>query len=550
MPATAQPALVTSAPPARQPGPAAKIPIWAALLLGLPAFFPLAWTALRAWRAGLVPTAFVQYDLPCYVANGRQFFAGGVHLTYSNPYAMYGSPAIYFQPHIFLLGLLQRIGLSPDLAQIAFHLAAVAFAMIVAAKLYQEWVGWNTLARKLVFVCFVWGGGVLSLTGAAFGVLENVRMPRSFLLLDAGDGWWMFNFGRNLVYPHEAYYHALFLLSILFLARRRFAASMLIAAVLSASHPFTGLSLALILVLYAALELGLSSGAASWPLLAASGALLAAHLGYYLVFLNRFADHRALESQWKLEWTYLFWTFLPALFIVVIFAFGPLTHWKNLAPALGDPRARLCLVWFAAICALTHHDLLLPSRQPIHFAHGYDWIALFLLGAPAIVAACDQMLALRPRAWMACAVCGFLALFLSDNLLWFSSFIDPAVQWQAFALTRDEADVLNWLARHDAVPSYEESYVASSDQKLNYLAPTYTNLRAWRGHNLNTPHVAQRQAELDAAFSLGQPIPTTHPVYYIAARAQNWTPPAEADRVYSNASYEIWRTAGRQKQDR
>src|SRR5580704_803828 len=111
MQATAQPVTGASAQSgalAREPGGAPRIPLIVALLMGLPAFFPLVWTALRAWRNGLVPTAFVQYDLPCYVANGRQSFVDGVHLNYGNPYASYGTPAIYFQPHIFLLGLLQR----------------------------------------------------------------------------------------------------------------------------------------------------------------------------------------------------------------------------------------------------------------------------------------------------------------------------------------------------------------------------------------------------------------------------------------------------------
>ena len=533
MQATAQP---ISGAISQGPSASPKIPLIVALLMGLPAFVPLAWTALRAWRSGLVPTAFVQYDLPYYVANGRQSFAWGFHFTYGNPYASYGTPAIYFQPDLFLLGLLQRVGLSPDLALIAFHLAAVAFAAIVAAKLYEEWVGWNTPAQKLGFVCFFWGGGVLSLAGVIFGLVNHVKMPRSFLLFDAGDGWWMLNFGRNLVYPTEAYYHALFLLAILFLVRKKFMAAMAAAAVLSASHPFTGLSIGLILILYAGLELKLKSGAASKWLLVGSCAITALHLAYYVVFLNRFADHRALEAQWRLDWPYDFWTYAPALYLVALFAFVPLTRWKNLAPALGQPRTRLCLVWFAVICGLTHHDLLIQSRQPIHFAHGNDWMALFLLGAPAIVAALDKLLAIRPRPAMAVAVCAFLALFLSDNLLWFASFSDPLTQWQAFALTHDEKNVLDWLSRRPDVPAY----VASTDQQINYLTSTYTNLRAWRGHNLNTPEVALRQSELIAAFSAGKPIPTENPVYYIPERSQNWTPPPGASLMYSNNSYNVW----------
>ena len=512
-----------------------RIPLWTPLVLSLPAFFPLLWTALRAWRHGLIPTAFIQYDVPYYLANARQHFTQGFHVTYGNPYAPYGTPAIYFQPHILLLGILQRIGLGPDLAWIAFHIAAVAFASIVAARVYEHWVGWGTRARQIGLVCFFWGGGVLSILGGVFGLFTHLTPARSFVLFDAGDGWWMFNFGRNLVIPTEAYYHGLFLLCILLLARRRFGWALAFAAVLCASHPFTGLSLVLILTAFSALELLLSSGAASLRFLIGSVALAALHLAYYTLFLNRFADHRALAAQWKLDWPYLFWTFAPALYLVAIFAFVPLTRWKKLAAVAAEPRNRLCLVWFAVICALTHHDLVIAPRQPIHFAHGYDWIALFLLGAPAIIGAIERMLAIRWRPAAALAVACFVALFLSDNLFWFATFTDRTVQWQAFALTPDQKDVLDWLAHHASSPAY----VASSDQEINYLTPTYTGLRAWRGHDFNTPHVALRQGELDAAFSSGKPIRTSNPVFYIPRRNQRWTPPEGASRVYSNRTYEI-----------
>ena len=61
----------------------------------------------------------------------------------------------------------------------------------------------------------------------------------------------MLNFGRNLATPAEAYYHGLFLLAILWLSQKRLGAALAIGALLSISHPFTGLSLALILTAYA-----------------------------------------------------------------------------------------------------------------------------------------------------------------------------------------------------------------------------------------------------------------------------------------------------------
>jgi hypothetical protein len=510
------------------------MPLSVPLLLSLPAWIPLAWTAARAWRNGQVPTAFVQYDLAAYLANGRQHFADGFHLAYGNPYAGYGTPQIYFEPHLFLLGFLQWLGLSPDLALILFGVAAMAFTSLVAGQLYQAWVGWRTPAHKLGFACFFWGGGLLSLGGALFGWATHSNLTRSFFVFDPGEGWWMLNFGRNLVAPTEAYYHGLFLLAILLLIRRQFAWTVAVAALLSASHPFTGISLALVLAAYAVVELILKSGAASWLLLAGSGAVALLHAGYYLVFLNRFPDHRALE--WSLDWPYMFWTYVPALYLVGVFAFGRLTRWKNLRPFLADPRMRLGLVWFTVIFALTQHDLVMPPQQPIHFAHGYDWMALFLLATPALLPLIEKLLAIRRIPLRTLALAGFLAVFLSDNLLWFASFRDPSVQRHAIALTREQKGVLDWLAGHAAA----RSYVASSDPWINYLTPTYTNVRGWSGHDYNTPHGAGRKRQVAEAFAAGKLIPTANPVYYIPARELHWTPPAGSHPVYENRTYQVW----------
>ena len=512
------------------------MPLAVPLLLSLPAWIPLLSAMLRARAKGQVPTAMMAYDLPYYLANGRQHFEQGFHLFYSNPYASYGSPAIYFQPHIFLLGLLQWLGLSPDASLVLFAMGAVAFTSIVAAKLYQEWVGWQTAAQKLGFVCFFWGGGVLSLTGAIFGLFGHTSFTKSVVLFEPGKGWWMLNFGRNLIYPTETYYHGMFLLAILFLVRGRFGWTLAAAAVLSASHPFTGLSLGLLLVGYAALELVLKSGAASWRLLAGACAITLLHVGYYVVFLNRFEDHRAIQAQWELDWPYMFWTFFPALYLVGILAFVPLTRWKNLSRMLAQPRMRLCLVWFAVISALAHHDLVLRPRQPIHFARGYDWIALFLLATPALLTLLEKLLAIRRIPLRALALAAFLLVFLSDNLLWFASFTDASVQDFAFTVTRDDQDVLHWLDGHAAAPAY----VASSNRSINYLTPTYTHVRSWSGHEANTPHAAERFAQTADAFSQDKPIPTVNPVYYIATRDLHWTPFAGSRPVYANGTYEVW----------
>jgi len=375
--------------PARPRGEARPLAWWVGPLLALPTLIPVARSYQAAYSQGKVATGFIEYEMPYYMANAREHSDQGIQLTYGNPYASYETPAIYFQPQIFLLGGLQRAGLDPGLALNLFGLAALFFAAWVAVRLYKEMVGLETSAKRLALICFFWGGGIRSLAGAAAGMIQH-KSPTSWLLFGPANGWWQLNFGRNLVYPVEAYYHALFLFCLLCLIRRKFAATLVSAALLSMSHPFMGLTLALIIVVYSSLELLLKTCAATGTLFAGSLTILILHVAYYLVFLNRFADHRVLQSQWELAWLYKPSMYLPALFIVGWLAVARLVRRPGLRAALEDGRVRLFAVCFLVVFALTQHNLLIKPRQPIHFAHGYDWVALFFIGAPALVSILER----------------------------------------------------------------------------------------------------------------------------------------------------------------
>lgn len=234
---------------------------WVPVLLAVPALVPLATSTIFAWSRGQVATGFIQYDMPSYMADARQHFNQGFHLFYGNPYAGYESPRIYFQPHVFLLGCLQQLRLDPGVTYNLFGLAALLFAAFVAVRFYREVAGWSSAAAKLGLVCFFWGGGILTLAGLAYACFVGKFDLETILRFDVGQGWWMLNFGRNLVYPTEAYYHAVFLLCMLFLIGRRFSIAIALAALLSLSHPFTGLEVSLIVAGYLLME---RLGGTSW----------------------------------------------------------------------------------------------------------------------------------------------------------------------------------------------------------------------------------------------------------------------------------------------
>ena len=506
------------------------------VLLPLPALIPLAGALLVPWLKGRIPTGFIEYDMPYYLANGRAYFYPHFHFTYSNPYAGYDAPSIYFQPQLLLLGLIQKLGFHPGVTFNIFGLLALFFASAVAVKFYIEVVGAETTAKKIGLVCFFWGGGIFTLVGAGLALARHGTLLSVFEF-EPTWGWWMLNFGRNLVYPTEAYYHGVYLLSLLALIRKRFILCLVLAALLCASHPFTGVSLILILIAYSALELVLRSGAVPVRFLLGAILIAAMDVGYYLVWLNRFAEHQSVQAQ--MSAVLAAWLYRPKTYIAALMLVGCLAIWRIASSrftCFRDSRTRLFAVMFLVVFALTQHNLFMRPMEPIHFAHGYDWIALFFIGAPMLIAMLDYLLKL-PGPWLrAGALALLMGVFLLDNAAWL---VKVAVHNEFLvSLSRDESGVLSWLSHN--VRSGD--MVVCKDVPISYLVATYTPARSWFGHEKNTPHMQQRQEEVDQAFSQGKILPEwkRHGVYFVSP--PGWLPPAQLSlaRLYGNPEFSIW----------
>jgi hypothetical protein len=516
-------------PVPRVPGRA--LPAWA---LGLALITPLAVPYLTHFflrPPGQIPTGFLQYDMPSYMAKAREYFDdGAVRLSYANPSSpSYDSPPIYFQPWTFALGAVARVtGADPAAVFIGFGvIAAWAYAR-VAVALYGEVVGWETPARRLGLVLFFWGGGLLAIAGLLRVAL--LRLPlREVFAFDPGKGWWALNAGRNIVYPTEALYHALFLGGVYLILRGRFATSVLVALLLSACHPFTGLELALTLGVWGLVEVGfLESGVVPRGAVAGYLGVLALHLAYYLGVLALFAEHRAVMRQWELPWNLDAVHFVPAYALVGACAAWPIRRYRLARRFFARPRNRLFLTWFAVAFALANHEFAIRPRQPLHFTKGYIWIPLFLMGAETIVGLLGRALGDRPR-WRGLLVLAAIGgVWLSDNLLWFAAFPARAAFGRPSAdvvVTPDQRAVLRWLGRH--YPRHHRTLVLSQDRLIGELVITYTPLRSWVAHAYETPEVAARGAELEALFRDGtfQESWETQPVLVVLAGASGPGPP-------------------------
>src|SRR5262249_36138680 len=144
--------------------------------------------------------------------------------------------------------------------------------------------------------------------------------------------------------------------------------------------------------------------------------------------------------HWQLGWAYLPSTFIPVLFIVACLAAIRLLRPPGIAHALQSSSVRLFCVWFLVIFGLSQHNLIIQPRQPVHFARGYDWTALFFLSAPLLVSLIDRLLAIRTPRLRTLAVGLLVTIFLLDNLVWFGTFLLPSSEVpQSISLTRAQA---------------------------------------------------------------------------------------------------------------
>ncbi len=534
--------------PAARPSRAAReLRLWlVSLALFAPALVPYV-SHFALQPAGKLPTGFIQYDLPYYLANAREHFDGGqFRLFYSNPYDVsYDSPAIYFQPMTLALGsLIHFTGLAPHLILMAFEFLAGWVCARVALALYAEIVGLNGWERKLGLVVFFWGGGLLALAGAAY-VLATGSSIEQLLVFDPAHGWWCLNFGRNMIYATEALYHALFFGCILCVIRRQFWAAVALAFLASASHPFTGVELLLIVMSWASVELFfIQSGKVPGAFLASVVALLAVHVGYYLVFLTQVPEHRVLMKRWEQPWFLQAENFVPAYALVGSLAFWSFRHVNLARTFFASTKNRLFLVWFLVAFALANNEFAIKPIQPLHFTRGYIWTALFFLGVPTLLGLFAALKARGGRVLGSLAIAAVLGLLLLDNATWLGRFPCRAAQGRPildFPVTADQLALYRWMSR----PENRGAFLITDDAELGYLAGVYTPLRSWLGHDKNTPDIDARVREVDLFLAEGRVIDAWRGRSLLVVLDRfTATPPALAgtagEPVFENPTYRVF----------
>ncbi|MBI1344040.1 MAG: hypothetical protein GC171_14020 [Terrimonas sp.] len=462
-----------------------------AFLLTLPVFLFVLLYYLKSGN-GLIAPGFLQYDNISYIAYARQYPDSGFqHLLYSNPFndsAQY--PALYFQVQNFLFLAFLYLGVPPGVTLIVFTLlfAFITFRIIIA--LYDQLMP-ESKNRVLSILLFSWGGGLLVTAG--LGALSFIpiggldKIDRLFVL-DPGWGWWGLNLGRSLLFSTEAYYHALFLGGILSILKRKWVLAIFLSFLLFLSHPYTGIEYLSIIVAWCGYEIILKKNRAipAWFALA-NLMILVLHIGYYMVWLNRFPDHHSVHEQCAMNLSMRYSTLIPAYILTGCLAIGALFTKGGIKPFLNKEYNRLFLTWFLISFLLANHEIFMKPLEPVHFTRGYVWTSLFILGLPFL----EQIWGyLRQKKKAALWISILLFIFLSDNAAWLANYgRKGSSTGLSVYLNKDQQAVLDWLKNNTDT----STLIISNDNLISILSTVYTKAYPWISHNLATPFLSQKK---------------------------------------------------------
>lgn len=454
--------------------------------------------------AGYQPTGLIMEDNALYLSYARQYAdADHLGLFYSNPFNDSGHyPAIYFQAQNLLLALGMQTGITPGFVMIFFVLLFSLGCFRLMISLYDTLMP-ESRYRTTGIILFAWGGGLLALAGIPVHFMRPPDGQDFFdriFFLDPGWGWWGLNLGRSLFITCEAYYHFLFLLSVLLILRKKWKGALLSVFVLSISHPFTGIELLGILGAWLFVEkLIVKNRDIPWYFAMGTGIILAFHIFYYLWYLNRFPDHRSVSEQFSVNWRLRFFSMIPAYALVAPLAVLSIFHFSKPRKFFQNPHHRLFACWLIVVLLLVNHELFMKPRQPIHFTRGYDWTGFFLLGLPALPRLLDWF-----KKWKtgAIATAVFIGLFLSDNFLWITNYIRFTNKTTSVMyLNTEQREVLATLDKN----ADNTTLFLSNDFDLSLLSAVYTKAYPWISNPYTTPFYPKKKAAYMHYLSTGQP---------------------------------------------
>lgn len=450
-------------------------------------------------------TGFIQYDMASYMANAREHFDNGYfRFSYSNPFSYsYESKAIYFQPQTLLLALIWKLtGLDPGVVFNIFGIFSAFTCAWIILIFFESQFGLQDKTNWIGLAIFFWGGGLIAIGGIAHNFLNIRPLFDEVFRFDPGRGWWFLNLGRNIVYPTEAFYHALFFGIAFLVLKKKYCQSYLLSLLLIFSHPFTGVEITLILSAWALLEkLMIRDTDVPWQFLGVQILLLGLIYGYYFFYLGMDPEHSSVHNQFSLRWSFGRYQIIFAYSLTGLLVLGRILESGSTIEIVSRKSDRFFFTWFLVAFLLSKHEWFMNPIQPLHFTRGYIWSPLFLLGYPFLRSVFLRLGSQKRILIKYGLVSSIIFLLLSDNIIWFFQQISTThVGQHAIYRTAEMDELFDHLNSH----SYSRNLVVTMDYDLAYLVNVYTPLRTIASHWCNTPYVKERKNSIKDFFERGK----------------------------------------------
>lgn len=521
---------------------------WAELLLIVLAVLPFQLVLLATTvHDNASSTGFILYDMPYYVANGREIFERGNGLMYPNPYdSSDDAPTIYFHWLLWVFGFCTvKLGIDPGLLFASFGLVG---------SLLMSWMTWKLVKsilrdhhwRKTLFLLTMWGGGLLCGAKVVVNAATGQVPWSDILAFDTHLGFWFLSWGRNTIFATEAIYHFLAISAWYFAFHKKYWRSVILAGLLAATHPWSGLEVLGTFTAFLGFRALIKHTQPAWRLAVTCAILLCAFFAYNLWYLNMYEAHRRVYEVWHINWSLSHITILLAYGPIGFLAMKAISNHissgsSDSVSSPTEPRsptewqAFLITAFVCAFALATHDRFVEHAKQPLHFTRGFLWMPLCLLALPYL----QKLMANRPRWNARPALAAMLLLTLAsfDNIAFLASTThlfatDP---FDVQTLKATERDAFTWIEKEK-----RSGVLACSDNRLGYLSATYTPMNPYVGHKFITPDLIERRDQLTSWFQ-GKPDPTLNNVvdYVLTTHTEREVANfgAEWKSVYANDDY-------------
>ncbi len=206
-------------------------------------------------------------------------------------------------------------------------------------------------------------------------------------------------------------------------------------------------------------------------------------------------------ESWQQRWILSKETIAFAYVIVGAFALHRLVSMLRARSFEASGDVGLLLMVFLVSFALANHELVTRPHQPIHFARGHIWLALFLIGAPSFRGMLERAFGRADNARspvMKGAAAGVCLLLLVDNGVWlaYQFSLAPVGEWPG-VLDKSVVEL------YDAMARARIRVVALMPELSDYPAAAYTDVTPYTGHSALTPDYWERTALRDRFYLEG-----------------------------------------------